>query len=657
MLNPVKILKLTLVLYCLWMQVLNCAVAQTEPLNTGQNFVYTSFEDKSGLMSFEDVLKAEFTKGNSTPNLGITDTTLWIKITPSLLNNSIANTDKNVNQPLLLTVWPPRLKDLKLYKIESEKVPDWKGKNPVTNKTPIFQEIQLQNTRESSSFISKYAKSNFFYIDSNSNNDFYIIRLKSNYALQAKIQINTKAQNISNLLNQEFILGGIILGLVPLTLILLILSVNYRSNIYSSYFLTLSSTLVLYLMIQGFDIARIFYLRDISLEDQMRQLSIINALCSLLFMSYGIEHLEIMVNRMPFMRKVLITVFGIEIFLSLFNSSVILKMLGIEVIACSGLYIVLILRFAKFKNNSHRLVSLTFLTMNILGILAVLNLMGFPLTEIIDNQSFQLSRLLLVPFIFGIILWVLEKQNNQKLFFINNEKEIQEKINKEEIQRTELYENFITMLVHEIKTPLSTIQIATSSLKRHLDPNSPEQNRIDHIKISTEEINQIFNKCLQVIDVENKTIAIDPLAFSLKILIEDIQRTVNNDKVEFNTKFDGEITTDYFILRTIILNLISNAVKYSKKGTLIQFTTETNTQIDEQGKSLIFKVTNKIGDVGTPDTSKIFSRYYRSESAKQFTGSGLGLWLSQQLAYYIDSKISMLSISEEISFQLELSIN
>jgi len=110
-------------------------------------------------------------------------------------------------------------------------------------------------------------------------------------------------------------------------------------------------------------------------------------------------------------------------------------------------------------------------------------------------------------------------------------------------------------------------------------------------------------------------------------------------------------------LRTIILNLVSNAIKYSKKDTPVHVAIGINSKIGEEEKSLLFKVTNKIGEVGAPDSNKIFSRYYRSESAKQFAGSGLGLWLSQQLASYINSRITMLYTDDEISFQLELFIN
>jgi signal transduction histidine kinase len=60
-------------------------------------------------------------------------------------------------------------------------------------------------------------------------------------------------------------------------------------------------------------------------------------------------------------------------------------------------------------------------------------------------------------------------------------------------------------------------------------------------------------------------------------------------------------------------------------------------------------------DVGQPDEDKVFQRFYRAESAKKFSGSGQGLWLAQQLAMAMNSKIELTRFNDLTCFTLYLS--
>jgi signal transduction histidine kinase len=58
--------------------------------------------------------------------------------------------------------------------------------------------------------------------------------------------------------------------------------------------------------------------------------------------------------------------------------------------------------------------------------------------------------------------------------------------------------------------------------------------------------------------------------------------------------------------------------------------------------------------VGQPDEDKVFQRFYRAESAKKFSGSGQGLWLAQQLALAMNSKIQLTRSTDLTCFTLHL---
>ena len=60
---------------------------------------------------------------------------------------------------------------------------------------------------------------------------------------------------------------------------------------------------------------------------------------------------------------------------------------------------------------------------------------------------------------------------------------------------------------------------------------------------------------------------------------------------------------------------------------------------NDDSKQIRFEVKNQIGKVGPPQIDKIFSRYYRAEEAKGYSGTGLGLWLADQQAKEMGSSI------------------
>ena len=99
------------------------------------------------------------------------------------------------------------------------------------------------------------------------------------------------------------------------------------------------------------------------------------------------------------------------------------------------------------------------------------------------------------------------------------------------------------------------------------------------------------------------------------------------------------VITDVNYIRSILLNIIGNAYKYSPSSTNIYLRIFIDS--DNKNNKVVFEVENSLGKIEPPDPTQLFERYYRAESAKRFAGTGLGLWLSQTLAVQIGSKIEM----------------
>jgi K+-sensing histidine kinase KdpD len=219
-------------------------------------------------------------------------------------------------------------------------------------------------------------------------------------------------------------------------------------------------------------------------------------------------------------------------------------------------------------------------------------------------------------------------------------------------QRRQTYENFVTMLLHEIKTPLSIIQLAAASLGRYMLPLTPEVKRVESIQKSVIEINQTFNKCMQAIDVDNNSLNYDPSEFNISVLFDELNRSMESDRVVYSMNQNFTLFTDFVLLKTILSNLLTNALKYGKEETKVRLDVTLN---QANPKEYLFKVTNMPSDVGQPDEDKVFQRFYRAESAKKFSGSGQGLWLAQQLAMEMNSKIELTRSTDLTCFTLYLS--
>ena len=114
------------------------------------------------------------------------------------------------------------------------------------------------------------------------------------------------------------------------------------------------------------------------------------------------------------------------------------------------------------------------------------------------------------------------------------------------------------------------------------------------------------------------------------------------------------VFSDAHYVRLILLNLLSNALKYSPPDSLVKLQFDTTTVEDKAGVTL--RVTNAKGVAGLPDAAQVFARYYRAEGARSQVGAGLGLWLAQALARQLNSELRFEAGQEQVvfSFFLEL---
>jgi signal transduction histidine kinase len=221
-----------------------------------------------------------------------------------------------------------------------------------------------------------------------------------------------------------------------------------------------------------------------------------------------------------------------------------------------------------------------------------------------------------------------------------------------ETQRRETQERFMAMLIHELKTPLAIIQLAASSLGRRLAPDSGDATRIKNINRSVDDLNALVERCASADQIDQGAMHMDKESLCLASLVADVLQTVGASRVTLVGLAQHQVFSDAHYLRLILLNLLSNALKYSPPDSLVMVEFETASAQGRQGMTL--RVANAVGSAGVPDGGQVFHRYYRSEGARRQVGAGLGLWLAQALAQQLGTELQFRSDPTQVVFSLFL---
>ncbi|HAE67085.1 MAG TPA: PAS domain-containing sensor histidine kinase [Sphingobacterium sp.] len=197
-----------------------------------------------------------------------------------------------------------------------------------------------------------------------------------------------------------------------------------------------------------------------------------------------------------------------------------------------------------------------------------------------------------------------------------------------EIELNQLKSRFVSMASHEFRTPLSSVQLSASLIEKYSERPDDKANIIKHtnkIKSAVQLLTSILNDFLSLEKLEAGIVVMNKQYINLVELAEEITEEMqmickkNQHIVYQHTGEIGHFTLDPNLLKNALVNLISNAIKYSGEDTLIEFTT----CIDEEG-CLISVKDNGIG-IPEEDQVHLFEPFFRAHNTGNIPGTGLGL--------------------------------
>ncbi len=242
------------------------------------------------------------------------------------------------------------------------------------------------------------------------------------------------------------------------------------------------------------------------------------------------------------------------------------------------------------------------------------------------------------------IVWTILKEQQQ-----HKELEIA-KVKAEESDQ--LKSAFLANMSHEIRTPMNGIIGFSELLLSDEDPSEDE--RIEYLKMIQSNGKQLLSLINDIIDlskIEANQISLNLLNFSLLETLNIIHKNSSNrnDKEDLNVIFNGcengldVIYSDEVRMKQIVTNFMSNALKFTSRGEIC-----IGAKYLPQDKFAIYVSDTGIG-MDQEQQNKIFNRFYQVEDpyTKQYSGAGLGLSISKNLAEALGGKIDLESKPNE----------
>lgn len=209
----------------------------------------------------------------------------------------------------------------------------------------------------------------------------------------------------------------------------------------------------------------------------------------------------------------------------------------------------------------------------------------------------------------------------------------------EQKQEEQRKNDFIGMVSHELKTPLSSLNAYLQLLQRkeHVANDNFSKHVLDQSLKQVKKMTTMINGFLNITRLEAGKIHIDKIWFNMVLLFKEIEQEmlfmINTHQLVFEPPPTIFINADRDKISHVVTNFISNAVKYSKAGTTVTvFCTVA------EGHVTVGVKDQGIG-IHSQDREHLFERYYRARSSNHISGFGIGLYLSAEIIRHHDGRI------------------
>lgn len=193
-------------------------------------------------------------------------------------------------------------------------------------------------------------------------------------------------------------------------------------------------------------------------------------------------------------------------------------------------------------------------------------------------------------------------------------------------------DEFISIASHELKTPMTSIKGYIQLLERSVDKNDTQtvKVRLHKVQNQVEKLNLLVADLLDISKIESGKLKFNRKYFNFNKILDHIIEIMQqaNPHVKFIRK--GEIHTEIFgdemRIEQVIINYITNAIKYAPESDEVHITSE------QRGDEIYFSVRDFGIGIAKDHQLRIFDKFYRvEETSERFQGLGIGLYICQEI--------------------------
>jgi signal transduction histidine kinase len=214
-------------------------------------------------------------------------------------------------------------------------------------------------------------------------------------------------------------------------------------------------------------------------------------------------------------------------------------------------------------------------------------------------------------------------------------------------QVEELKSNFMRMMSHDLKTPLARIQGMTEVIsKEGPELTDTQKKALDTIQQSSDELTEFIASILSLSRIESKEMKLQLKSRDVNQIVREVIRKheymAKRKEIEIVAELEPlfSIKVDQDLLKTVIANLVENAIKYSPERTKILITTE------ELNNDVVIQVADQGSGIPAEEIGHVFDRFYRARNTRATTaGNGLGLYLAK---YFVELHNGRIEVESDL---------
>lgn len=253
----------------------------------------------------------------------------------------------------------------------------------------------------------------------------------------------------------------------------------------------------------------------------------------------------------------------------------------------------------------------------------------------------------------------LELRVGQRTAELETSKQELKKALEKEKQLNELKSRFVSMVSHEFRTPLTTVSSSVSLLSKYAEAGNIEKqsHHVARIKTAINHLTDLLSDVLSLSRLEEGRIVYKPEKFGMPQLVREILDeleviTKPGQLITYHHEGAEEVYTDRKIITHTLMNLISNAIKFSEAGAEVIINSRVaNGEVE-------ISVSDKGIGISDEDQRHLFERFFRGLNASNIQGTGLGLNIVAKYVEVLSGKIHFKSkIGEGTTFWVKVPIS